>query len=74
MPPLSLSDRQLRLLQNAVRSVPFDRRDAFVRGVASHLCSEPSDHAVSAAINAQLDLIPSKQLNLRARIPQGVDP
>ena len=72
--PLSLSDRQLRLLQNAARSVPVDRRDAFVRGVASHLCNEPSDIAVEAAINAQLDLIPSKQLNLRARTPQGVEP
>jgi hypothetical protein len=55
--PLSLSDRQLRLVTNAAKAVPLARRDDFLRQVAAHLTSEPSDIAVEAALNAQLDRI-----------------
>jgi hypothetical protein len=54
MPPLSLSDYQLNLIQEAARSVPLERRDQFLRNVASHLGHLPSDAAVQAAIDAQL--------------------
>jgi hypothetical protein len=52
---LSLSDRQLRLVTNAAKAVPQERRDSFLREVAAHLTSEPSDAAVLAALNVQLD-------------------
>ena len=57
--PLSLSDRPLHLLQSAAKAVPAERRELFLQDVAKHLTSEPSDPAVVAAINAQLDRIPS---------------
>jgi hypothetical protein len=53
--PLSLTDRQLRYLQNAARAVPVRQRDAFLQSVAKHLASEPSDLAVMACVNAMLD-------------------
>jgi hypothetical protein len=56
--PLALTDRQLRLIETAARAVPVAQRDTFLRKVAAHLTSEPSDHAVMAAINAQYDLLP----------------
>jgi hypothetical protein len=55
---LSLSDRQLRLLQDAARAVPPRQREQFLQKVANHLAEEPSDSAVIAAINAQLDRLP----------------
>jgi hypothetical protein len=54
MPPLSLSDHQLGLIRQAAKSVAIDRRDEFLRGVASHLGAEPSGAAVQAAIDTQL--------------------
>jgi hypothetical protein len=56
MPPLALTDYQLGLIKEAARSVALDRRDAFLRNVASHLGAQPSDAAVVAAIDAQLSL------------------
>ena len=56
--PIGLTDRQLRLLQSAVRSVPQKQREKFVTDVAKHLSSEPSDAAVQSAINAMLDRLP----------------
>jgi hypothetical protein len=56
--PLSLSDRQLEFLQNAARAVPVRQREEFLQKVAKHLLPEPSDNAVAAAINAQLDRLP----------------
>jgi hypothetical protein len=53
--PLSLSDRQLRLVTAAAKAVPQSRRDSFLKEVARHLTSEPSDAAVLAALNVQLD-------------------
>ena len=61
--PLSLTDRQLRLVQTAARAVPVAQRDTFLRKVAAHLTSEPSDHAVQSAVNSQLDLIQHHFLN-----------
>ncbi len=58
--PLSLTDRQMRLVQSAAASVPVDQRDAFLQSVARRLCAEPSDVAVSIAVNAALDLVPSR--------------
>lgn len=52
---LSLSDRQLRLVQSAAKAIPAGRRDEFLQKVAAHLLPEPSDAAVSAALNAQMD-------------------
>jgi hypothetical protein len=61
--PLALTDRQLRLIETAARAVPVRKRDEFLRKVASHLTSEPSDHAVQSAVNLQLDLIQHHFLN-----------
>lgn len=58
MKPLALTDRQLRLVQNTARAIPVTRREEFLQRVASHLTSEPSDEAVQAALNAQLDRVP----------------
>jgi hypothetical protein len=55
MMPLRLTDRQMRLVQSAARAVPMGRRDELLRRLARHLTSEPSDAAVLAALNAQLD-------------------
>jgi hypothetical protein len=55
--PLSLTDRQMRLVQNAAKAVPVDRRDEFLQRLAKHLTPEPSDAAVVAALNAQLDAL-----------------
>jgi hypothetical protein len=53
--PLSLSDCQLRFLIEAAKAVPVHRREAFLQQVAAHLAAEPTDQAVQAALNAQLD-------------------
>jgi hypothetical protein len=53
--PLSLTDRQMRLVTSAARAVPVSRRDEFLRRLALHLAPQPSNSAVQAALNAQLD-------------------
>jgi hypothetical protein len=55
---LALTDRQLALVRHAARAVPVARREEFLQNVARHLIAEPSDAAVAAAVNAQLDLTP----------------
>jgi hypothetical protein len=45
----------MKLVTNAARAVPLDRRDEFLKEVAAHLLPEPSDDAVKAALNVQLD-------------------
>jgi hypothetical protein len=55
--PLSLTDRQLGLVQAAAKAVPVQRRDAFLQSVAKQLAAEPTDQAVMAAVNAQMDRI-----------------
>src|SRR5262249_17026548 len=55
--PLSLTDRQLRLVQTAAKAVPVQRRDEFLQRLAAQLTSQPSDAAVQAALNAQLDAL-----------------
>lgn len=55
--PLTLTDRQARLVQRAATSLPALHRDEFLQRVARHLTSEPSDAAVLAAVNHQLDLM-----------------
>jgi hypothetical protein len=56
--PLSLTDRQVRLITEAAKAVPIERRDDFLQKLAMHLTPEPSDAAVQAALNAQLDTLP----------------
>ncbi len=56
--PLSLSDRQLALLQSAAGAVPTRSREQFLQRVTKHLAAEPSDAAVQAAVNAALDRVP----------------
>jgi hypothetical protein len=53
--PLALTDRQLRMVEQAARSLPLLQRDEFLTAVARHLAAEPTDEAVVAALNAQLD-------------------
>ena len=52
---LALSDKQLALLQRAAASLPVGERDNFLRSIAAHLSGQPTDDAVTAAINAALD-------------------
>jgi len=54
-PPLALTDRQLNLLKNAAKAVPPRQREEFLQTVSRHLFGEPSDNALVAALNAQLD-------------------
>jgi hypothetical protein len=55
MKPLSPSDRQSRLVQDAAKAVPISKLDEFLQQLARHLGAEPSDAAVLASLNAQLD-------------------
>ena len=59
--PVGLTDGQLALVKQAAATLRRDERDAFLQGVAKHLGHQPSDAAVAAAVDAQL------QIN---RIPQ----
>jgi hypothetical protein len=54
---LSLSDRQMTLVQNSARSLPQQQRDRYLRSIADQLVGEPSDAAVVAAINVALDRV-----------------
>jgi hypothetical protein len=54
---LSLSDRQMHLVQTAARSVPVAKRDELLTKIASHLAPNPSDAAVEEVLNIQLNLI-----------------
>jgi hypothetical protein len=52
--PLALTDFQISMLKQAANTLPVSGRDDFLRGVASHLGSDPSDDAVRRAIDNQL--------------------
>jgi hypothetical protein len=54
--PLALTDNQLQFIQQAARSLSIGQRDRFLQGVARHLTADPTDYAVSAAIDAELAL------------------
>jgi hypothetical protein len=56
--PLALTDRQLALVRHAGASLPVGARDGFLQSVAAHLTGEPSDGAVSAAVQAALSRTP----------------
>jgi hypothetical protein len=58
-PPLSLSDKQLSMLRMASKSIPVDRREMFLEDLAKQLTGEPTDQALMASINAQMDRLPS---------------
>jgi hypothetical protein len=47
-----LSERQLRLIHQVKDSLPPHLRDRYLQFVADHLRGNPTDHAVSAAVNA----------------------
>ena len=53
--PLALSDNQVRILQRAAASLPVPQRDAFLQQVAGHLAGDPTDLAISVAINLVFD-------------------
>ena len=51
---ISLSDRQLALVQQAAGTLPVQCRDPFLRRIADRLRGEPSDEAVMTAIDHAL--------------------
>jgi hypothetical protein len=53
MPPIALTDYQLRLVRQAAATMPVSGCDEFLRGVARHLGNEPTDEAVIAAIDGR---------------------
>lgn len=53
--PVSLSDRQLKLVQQHAAGLPVQLRDRYLREIADRLRAEPSDMAVEQAINLALD-------------------
>ena len=55
----SLSDQQLKLVQQYARAVPLPQRDQYLRAVADRLTGEPTDAAVMVAINRALDMLSS---------------
>ena len=57
MTPLRLTNKQMGLVTSAAKAVPVDRRDEFLQRLARHLTPAPSDAAVLAALNAQLDAL-----------------
>ncbi|MFZ0151650.1 MAG: hypothetical protein WAM72_25530 [Xanthobacteraceae bacterium] len=55
--PVGMSDKQLRLVYRAVKAVPQRKRGALLAGLFKNLTHEPSDSAVEAMLNVQLNLI-----------------
>ena len=54
---VSLSDRQLRLVQHHAAALPVELRDHYLRTIADSLRGTPTDTAVEAAVNAALDRV-----------------
>jgi hypothetical protein len=56
--PLSLSDRQLRIVMTAASLFPPLKRDLFLRSIANRLGddSNPSDYAVERAVQFALNV------------------
>jgi len=54
---VSLSDRQLRLVQNHAASLPVELRDRYLRTIADSLRGIPTDTAAEQAINIALDRV-----------------
>ena len=54
---LSLSDRQLKLVQHHAAALPVEMRDRYLRTIADSLRGTPTDTAVEAAVNAALDRV-----------------
>ena len=52
---VSLSDRQLKLVQQYAAGLPVPMRDRYLREIADRLRGEPSDAAVAQVINLALD-------------------
>jgi hypothetical protein len=53
------------MVRRAAKTLPVDRRDEFLRSVAQMLAPEPSDGALSHAINRTLDLTPIRSGEIR---------
>jgi hypothetical protein len=54
---LGLSDRQQRMVDRAVETVPMPLRSAFLRDFCGRLTSGPADGAVDVALNMALDRV-----------------
>ena len=52
---VSLSDRQLRLVQHHAAALPPALRDRFLCAVSDRLSAQPSDEAVAQVVNLALD-------------------
>ncbi len=50
-----LTDRQMRLVQAAAKSLPPHLRDAFLSYIADRLVGSPTNIAVQAVVNIALD-------------------
>jgi hypothetical protein len=70
-PPLTLSERQQRLIARAARGFRGDTRDQFLARVEHHLFGAPTDLAVSHAINIALDAMAPRVdgTNKTTRVP-----
>jgi len=55
---LALAERQMRLVMDAARSLPVDRRDEFLCDVAGRLGEAPTMLAIEAAIGAFFERMP----------------
>ena len=59
-PPVSFTDRQILMVQKAAKAIPHDQREMFLAALAASLTGEVSDHAVSVALNVQMNrLVPA---------------
>jgi hypothetical protein len=47
----------MRFVTSAAKAVPVQHRDELLQRLARHLTPEPSDAAVQAALNAQLNML-----------------
>jgi uncharacterized protein (DUF1778 family) len=63
--PLGLSDFQIELVKRAAKAVPIEKRDEFLLSAPRHLAPEPSDFAVSVAVNRALDILPAREDSIR---------
>jgi hypothetical protein len=53
--PIGLSDRAMSLVQRHAEALPIEEREKFLEDLAKRLAPEPSDFAVSVALNLVLD-------------------
>ena len=73
---LGLTDFQLLMLKRAAAGLPGHERDGFLRAGAAKLTGEPSNDAVTQAINLSLDAMASHEVFLcdAASVPKKETP